>query len=481
MTTTTTEPLVFDTHFIGGAWRPSSGARLPVVNPATLAPVGSAVDGTPADVDAAVRAAARALAGEWGRSDAAERAGWMERLADELERIGTEVSDLVTAQMGQPVGLSRVLSSAVPVSQLRYYAGLARSFRSEALRDNAVFPGQTRVRREPVGVVGLIVPWNYPQSLLMAKLAPALAAGCTVVIKPAAETPLDALLLAQAVERIGLPAGVVNVVTGGRDTGAALVDHPGVQKIAFTGSTEVGRRIAARCGERLVPVTLELGGKSAAVVLDDADAAAVVADLRGNSFLNSGQTCFLLSRVLVPRTRRDELVDALVATAQDLRVGDPRGVDTELGPLVSDRIRSRVDGLVQRAREAGADVLTGGRARDGVGYYYEPTVIRGAAPDSELIQTEVFGPVVAVQVYDDVEGAIALANGTPYGLGGAVYSADDDRALQVARRLTTGTVGINGYRPDYGSPFGGYKASGLGREHGPEALENFLATKSIFA
>ncbi|WP_159502166.1 aldehyde dehydrogenase family protein [Microbacterium sp. 18062] len=480
MSATTTEPLVFDTNFIGGGWRDSAGGPLPVVNPATLEPVGTAVEGTPEDVDAAVLAAASALRGEWGRTDAAARAEWMERLADELERIGSDVSDLVTDEMGQPVWLSQALSSAVPVNQLRYYAGLGRSLQTESLRDNVVFPGRTRVRREPVGVVGLIVPWNYPQSLLMAKLAPALAVGCTVVVKPAGETPLDALLLAQAVERIGLPAGVVNVVTGGRETGAALVDHPGVQKIAFTGSTAAGRRIAARCGERLVPVTLELGGKSAAVVLDDADAAAVVADLRGNSFLNSGQTCFLLSRVLVPRARRDELVDALVATAQDLRVGDPRSADTELGPLVSDRIRSRVGGLVDRARDDGAAVLTGGRPLDREGYYYEPTVIDGAAPDSEIIQTEVFGPVVAVQEYDDLESAIALANGTAYGLGGAVYSADEDRALEVARRMATGTVGINGYRPDHGSPFGGYKDSGLGREHGPEALENFLATKSIF-
>lgn len=476
-----TTGLDIDAHFVGGRWHASTGARITVVNPATLQIVGAVRDGTPADVDAAVAAARTALTGSWGRLTGAARAEWMERLADAIEERAEEFATLVTDENGQPIRLSRAMSAIVPVHQLRYYAARAREFEPESVRDNALFPGSTRVRREPMGVAALITPWNYPVSLLTVKLGPALAAGCAVIVKPAAETPLDALLLAQCAESIGFPAGVINVVTGGRDTGASLVDHPGVDKIAFTGSTDAGRVIAQRAGTRLTPVTLELGGKSAAVVLDDADVSAVMSDLRTNSFLNSGQTCFLLSRVLVPRSRSRELTDALVDVARDLRVGDPRRDETEIGPLVSERIRGRVRGLVDRARAEGAIVLTGGAdVDDGPGLFYQPTILAGAAPDSHIIQTEVFGPVVAVQEYIDEDHAVSLANGTPYGLGGAVYSGDGDRAIGIARRMHTGTVGINGYLADLGSPFGGYGASGLGREQGPEALENFLLTKSIF-
>lgn len=472
-----------DALYAGGRWIPvSSTTRITVRNPYDLTVVGTAPDGDAADIDAAVRAARDAFdRGPWPRLTPDERAGWMERLADELERRGRATAELVTAEMGQPLAMSTVLSGAVPAGHLRYYAGLIRSFEAEQVRPNVTFPGTSVVRSEPVGVAGLIVPWNYPQSLLSAKLAPALAVGCTVVIKPAGETPLDALALAEAVDAVGLPPGVVNVVTGGRETGEALVDHPGVDKIAFTGSTAAGRRIAARCGERLIPVTLELGGKSAAVVLDDADIESTLAELRSLSFMNSGQTCFLLSRVLVPRPRLAELTAGLAAVAESLRLGDPREATTDLGPLVSERIRARVRSLVDDGVARGARVVTGGRQLpDAPGFFYEPTVVTGVDQRDALAQEEVFGPVVMVSSYDSDDEAVALANDTVYGLGGAVFSADEERALTIARRIETGTIGVNGYRPDLGSPFGGYKASGLGRENGPEVLGNYLKTKSVF-
>jgi betaine-aldehyde dehydrogenase len=472
-----------DTIYAGGRWVPATAtARITVQNPYDLSTVGSAPDGSAEDVDVAVRAAREAFdRGPWPRLSPAERAGWMERLADELERRAESTAQLVTAEVGQPIGLSRALSGMVPVGHLRYYAGVLREFEDEEIRTNIGFPGTSIVRMEPVGVAGLIVPWNYPQSLTTGKLAPALAAGCTVVIKPAGETPLDALALADAVHAIGMPPGVVNVVTGGRETGAALVDHPGVNKIAFTGSTAAGRKIGARCGERLIPATLELGGKSPAVVLDDADVARTLEELKALSFMNSGQTCFLLSRVLVPERRLAEFTDGLEAVARGLVLGDPREESTDLGPLVSERIRARARSLVDAGVAAGARVVTGGRdLPDERGFFYEPTIIDGVDQASPLAQEEVFGPVVIVSPYSSDDEAVALANDTVYGLGGSVFSGDEERARGIARRIESGTIGINGYRPDLGSPFGGYKASGLGRENGPEALSNYMKVKAIF-
>jgi betaine-aldehyde dehydrogenase len=472
-----------DSVYVGGEWIPSTAAdRIDVRNPYDLSLVGSVPDGSAADVDAAVSAARSAFDhGPWPRFSPAERATWLERLADELERRGAETAALVTAQNGQPIGMSRVLSGIVPAAHLRYYAGLVREYEAEEIRANVSFPGSTVVRREPVGVCGLIVPWNYPQSLLSAKLAPALAVGCTVVVKPAGETPLDARALADAADAIGMPPGVINIVTGGRDTGRALVDHPGVDKIAFTGSTAAGRAIAARCGERLIPVTLELGGKSAAIVLDDADVAHTLTQLQSLSFMNSGQTCFLLSRVLVPHARLDEFTEGLAEVARGLVLGDPLQEVTQQGPLVSERIRSRVRSMVDAGAAAGARIVTGGRdVPDLDGYFFEPTVITGVDPRDPLAQEEVFGPVVTVSGYGSDQEAIDLANDTIYGLGGAVFSGDDERALGIARKIETGTIGINGYRPDIGSPFGGYRASGLGREHGPEALTNYVKIKAVY-
>lgn len=469
--------------YAGGRWQhATSTGVLEIINPYSLERVGSAPDADETDVDTAVRAARAAFDdGPWRRMSANERADLMERLADELDARAEQMAQLVTAEMGQPIGMSRFVNGVMPAGQLRHFAAMARGFAFEQERANIDGPGTSLIRLEPVGVAGLIVPWNFPQSIVSAKLGPALAVGCTVVIKPAGETPLNALLLAEAADAAGFPPGVVNIVTGGRETGDALVRHPGVDKIGFTGSTAAGRVIARNCGERLVPVTLELGGKSAAIVREDADLDVTMAGLRATSFMNSGQTCFLLSRVLVPRSREAELTDALVDVARSLRLGDPADENTEQGPLVSERIRSRVGGLVDAARDRGARILTGGAALAGEpGYFYQPTIIGGVSPDDPIAQDEIFGPVVVVLPYQDDADAIRIANNSRYGLGGAVFTTDPAAGLEMARAVETGTLGINGYVPDLATPFGGYKDSGLGREQGHEVLFNYLNTKAIY-
>ncbi|WP_322766253.1 aldehyde dehydrogenase [Frankia sp. Cr1] len=472
------------TIFVDGQWRvPSSGRTIELVNPTTEERLGSAPWGDEDDVDSAVAAARRAFReGPWADSSATERADVLDRLADEVEKRGDELASLVAREIGQPLEFSRFYNVTAPVGVLRFYAGVARERPSEEVRPAVFWPGHTVVRREALGVVGIIVPWNYPQVLAMMKIAPALAAGCTAVVKPAAESSLDACLLVEAAEAAGLPAGVLNVVPGGRDTGELLVRHADVDKIAFTGSPVAGRRIAALCGELLRPVSLELGGKSAAVILEDADLDTVIDNLTGMSFMNSGQTCFLLSRVLAPRTRYDEVVDALAEIARDLIVGDPLDPGTTTGPLVSERQRERVEGYIAVGRADGARLVTGGGRPAGLdrGYFVEPTVFADVDNSSRLGREEVFGPVVAVMPYHDEDEAVALANDSDYGLGGAVYTTDIAHGQDVARRIETGTIGINFYAPDANAPYGGAKTSGLGREYGPEAVDTFQGVKSIF-
>lgn len=468
--------------YIGGTWvTPSSQDTIEVINPYTQQTVGVVADCHTEDIDLAVAAAREAFDhGPWPKMAATERADYMNRLAAEIERRGTEISELVTNEMGQPKDFSFFVNAIMPPNQYRYYGQLGIEFPYEQERANIDGPGTSLVRHEPLGVTAVIIPWNYPQSLLSAKLGPALAVGCTVVVKPAAETPLDALMLAQAVDAVGFPPGVINVITGGRETGDELVRHNGVDKVAFTGSTAAGRIIARNCGERLIPVTLELGGKSAAVVLDDADLDTTMNALKNVAFMNAGQTCFLLSRVLVPKKRKDEFIDGLVSVAKSFVLGDPHDSATEMGPLVSERIRSRVRSMVDAAKKDGANILTGGKDyTEGLGNFYEPTIISGVNPNDVIAQDEIFGPVVTVLEYDGVDDAIKIANNSHYGLGGAVFTQNADLGLDVARAMQTGTVGINGYAPDLSTPFGGYKASGLGREQGPEVLYNYVNTKSI--
>jgi aldehyde dehydrogenase (NAD+) len=480
---TATTAVSRDRIFAGGEWvAPAGSAEIVVESPVDHSEVGRAPDAIAADVDRAVRAAREAFDhGPWPRMTPAERADWLDKLADEMERRGLDTSDLITAEIGQPVRLSRPWASVRPITHLRYYAKVARrpDFEEEEVA-NIHGTGNSIVRREPLGVAALIVPWNHPQASLTLKLAPALAAGCTVVIKPAAETPLDVFAFAEASLAIGMPPGVINIVPGGRETGQALVAHPGIDKISFTGSAEAGRQIASIGGQRLIPVTLELGGKSAAIVLESADLDAAFTSLRNAAFDNTGQTCALMSRVLAPASIYGEVRERLIALAQDLKVGDPRDESTELGPLVSKRIHDRVTQMVDRARADGATVVGGGQSLPDTGYYFAPTIVTDAALDSEIAQEEVFGPVVTLLPYDTVDDAVRIANDSRYGLAGAVYGAGEDEVLGVARRIRTGSIGLNGYRPDFNTPYGGYKDSGLGREFGPGAVRNFQETKSIW-
>ena len=474
----------FESFFIGGSWRrPSQTShRLTVCSPTDHRRVGSAPLATPVDVDAAVEAARFATINpSWSALSGHERADQLERLADELDKVSAQRAGLTSLQNGMPVAVARFAEGDAPVGLLRYYAALARSTPTEQTRPRIDGQGSTVVRREPVGVVAMIVPWNFPQVLTMFKLAPALASGCTVVLKPSPETTLDAFVLAEAAERAGLPAGVLNVVTGGADIGRYLVGHPDVDKVAFTGSTAAGRDIGRICGELLRPVTLELGGKSAAIVLDDADVADLVTGLATASLLNNGQTCHLSTRVLVPARRHDEIFDALDALVSNLRIGDPLDEATHVGPLVSERQRDRVLGYIATGTADTSLAVGGaGRAIPDRGWFVPPAVFGRVRNDSALARDEIFGPVLAVIPYGNVEEAIAIANDSEYGLGGTVWTSDPDAGLDVARRIQTGSVGVNYFDLDVGAPFGGVKASGLGRELGPEGLDAYVNLKSIF-
>ena len=480
----TNPPYVREHLFIGGGWRPSTSPdTITVISPVTEHPVGRAPDTAPADVDAAVAAARHALtAAPWATWDAQTRAAAIDRLADALERRADETARLVTAENGMPISVSGAVEGPGPAQTLRYFAQLARTTAQEERRPAASGAGTTVVRREPVGVVAVIVPWNFPQSLTMFKVAPALAAGCAVVVKPAPETVLDAFQLAEAAQEAGLPDGVLNIVTGGRQTGARLVGHPGVDKVAFTGSTEAGRAIGEACGRLLRPVTLELGGKSAAIVVDDADLAQAVRGLAWACLLNSGQTCYTSSRILAPRSRYAEVVDAVADLAGSLRVGDPADPATRMGPLVSARQRDRVESYIAAGRAEGARVVTGGGRPAGFerGWFVEPTVFADLDNSATVAREEIFGPVLAVIPYDDLDQALAIANDSPYGLAGTVWTSDEDKGLRIARRMHTGTVGVNFYNIDLGAPFGGVKASGLGRELGPEGLAAYVEHKSVY-
>ncbi|EHB58503.1 Aldehyde Dehydrogenase [Mycolicibacterium rhodesiae JS60] len=453
-----------------------------VISPATERRIGVIPVASAPDVDKAVAAARRARhSADWSAIGVSGRARILNKLADELEANSDERASLTSGQNGMPILIARPAEGVAPVAILRYYAALAEQLPSEERRPRVGGDGETIVRREPVGVVAAVVPWNYPQALTMFKLAPALAAGCTVVLKPAPETSLDALELAAAAQRAGIPDGVLGVVTGGADVGEYLVSHPGVDKVAFTGSTRAGRAIAEVCGRLLRPVTLELGGKSAAIVLDDADLSSTAAGLATASLLNSGQTCHLSTRILAPQSRYDEVVGAVAAMAASLPVGDPLDPSTYIGPLVSRRQRERVEQYIQIGKDSGAKVAYGGGPTDrDIGWYVQPTVFAGVDNSSQIARDEVFGPVLTVIPYADVDEAVSIANDSEYGLGGTIWTSDTERGLEVARRVETGSVGVNFYDLDLGAPFGGVKASGLGRELGPEGLAAYYQLKSIY-
>lgn len=464
--------------FIDGEFRAAEKAE-PVLEAATGELLGDGASATEADVDAAVAAARAALPG-WRSTSPDHRAGVLKAFAAALHRRAESTDVLVTRENGMPIRLSRNANGLFPAALMGYYAKLITRTPIEEVRLSPT--GHTIVRREPVGVVAAIVPWNYPQALAAFKLAPALAAGCTVVLKASPETALDAMVFAEAAQECGLPAGVLNVVPGGVAASSRLVSHPGVDKVSFTGSTAVGRIIGETCGRLLRPVTLELGGKSAAVILDDADLHATMKGLKSVSLINNGQTCFLSSRILAPRSRYAEVVDALADLVGGLNVGDPLDRDTDIGPVVSSRQRERVLGYIEAGKNSDAKLVVGGGVprNQPRGWFVSPTVFADVRNSDRIAQEEIFGPVLAVIPYDDDEQAITLANDSEFGLAGSVWSTDVDRATEVAREIRTGTVGVNDYQLDMNAPFGGVKASGIGRELGPEGLDEFFALKSIY-
>ncbi|MFE5699044.1 aldehyde dehydrogenase [Rhodococcus koreensis] len=472
----------YSTLYIGGKWiEPATTATIAVHSPTTEQLIGSVPDGAEADIDRAV-AAARAAFDDpvgWATWSPSERADVIERFALELETRSEETARRVSAQNGMPIGLARQFEGAFPAVLLRYFADLASTSPQDEIRPG-LLGGSTLVSRLPVGVVGAIVPWNVPQAISFLKLAPALAAGCTVVLKPAPETVLDAFLMAESAEAAGLPPGVLNVVPAGREVGAYLVSHPGVDKVSFTGSTAAGRSVAEACGRLLRPVTLELGGKSAAVVLDDADLDSTIEKFIGATMINNGQICWLNTRILAPKSRYQEILDTVTDIIASLTVGDPLSDSTQVGPLVSARQRQRVEGYIAKGLADGARLTTGGGRPSGDGWFVEPTVFADVDPRAVIAQEEIFGPVLSVIPYTDETQAIAIANDSEYGLGGTVWTADPDRGTAVARRIHSGTVGINGYANDPTAPFGGIKNSGLGRELGPEGLAGYQYPMSIY-
>jgi acyl-CoA reductase-like NAD-dependent aldehyde dehydrogenase len=473
-----------DELFIGGEWiEPRGSERIAVIAASTEELVGSVPEGTNADIDAAVSAARAAFEhpNGWSSWSVEDRAQALERLAEALESRGEEIAHRVSLQNGMPISIALATEAVFPAVLARYYAGMIRQTVLEEDRQG-LLGGTIHVISKPVGVVGAIVPWNFPQVLALFKLAPLLAAGCTVVIKPSPETVLDSLLLAEAIVEAGLPAGVVNIVPGGRELGAYLVEHPSVDKVAFTGSTAAGRTIARRCGELLRPVTLELGGKSAAIVLDDADLSESAEALFGATLLNNGQTCYLGTRVLAPRSRYDEVLEVFSGLAGALQVGDSLDPATQIGPMASARQRERVEGYIEKGRAEGARVVAGGgRPQDqDRGWFVEPTIFADVQNSHTIAREEIFGPVLAVIPYDGVDDAIAIANDSEFGLGGSVWTNDPDRGQDVARRVQTGSIGINHFMLDPAAPFGGVKASGIGRELGPEGLQAYLQLQSIY-
>ncbi|MEV5910579.1 aldehyde dehydrogenase [Streptomyces chartreusis] len=469
--------------FINGEWVEPHGTEIHrAIEAATGEVLGNASLGADADIDAAVNAARKALdEGPWGRTTAAERAAAMRRFADALAARAEGTSTLVSRENGMPITLSQAFNGAAPAAVLRMYADLIETVPLEEIRPSA--SGSTIVRREPVGVVGAITPWNYPQVLGMFKIAPALAAGCTIVLKPSPETALDSYIFGDAANEAGLPPGVLNIVLAGREVGSSLVSHPLVDKIAFTGSTAAGRIIGAECGRLIRRCTLELGGKSAAIFLDDGDIDTLLAGLGGTSFMNNGQTCTTHSRILAPRSRYDEVVDAVASFARGLTVGNPLDPATACGPMASESHLERVMSYIDVGRNSDARLVVGGGRPAGLdrGWFVEPTVFADVDNQDRLAREEVFGPVIAVIPFDGDDDAVRIANDSDYGLGGTVWSPDEARALGVARRVRTGTVGVNYYNVDLGAPFGGMKDSGIGRELGPEGLNSYLEYKSIYA
>jgi acyl-CoA reductase-like NAD-dependent aldehyde dehydrogenase len=474
----TDQLIVHDRLYIGGEWVSPAGAAgsIEVVNPATEQPLGRIPAGTPEDVDRAVGAARAAFDG-WSQTPVLERAAVVERIALILSDRVEQVAALIAGEVGMPIRQAVGIQAGLPAMTFNAMPGLL----TEVAWEQEI--GNSLVVREAVGVVAAITPWNYPLHQIAAKVAPAIATGCTLVLKPSEVTPLNAFLLAQIVEEAGLPAGVFNLVSGtGPVVGEALAAHPDVDMVSFTGSTRAGRRVAELAAGSVKRVALELGGKSPNVILEDADLERAVTDGVAKCYLNSGQTCSALTRMLVPRTRLGEVEAIAAAVAAHFAPGDPMDPTTPLGPLTSEAQRRRVRGYIEQGLSEGAKLVSGGaEPPEGldVGWYVQPTVFSEVTTEMTIAQEEIFGPVLAIMPYEDEEDAIRIANDSRYGLAGGVWSADEEHATRVARRLRTGQVEINGAAFNPLAPFGGYKQSGYGRELGPFGLDEYLQVKAI--
>jgi len=470
-----------ETFFVGGQWRkPDGNAKVDVVSPFTEELIGQVPQSVPADMDAAVSAARAAFDdGPWPRMSLHERSRYITQMG---QLLGERIEEAVALQIDEMGGPLRFVGPATrgAISGIPSVVELAFEVRQREFRKGN--PGPVVVMRDPVGVVAGIIPWNGPVGSALGKILPAVLAGCSIVLKPAPETPLSAFLLAEAADDVGLPPGVLNIVPGGREVGEYLVSHAGVDRVNFTGSSVAGSKVASLCGEQLKSVTLELGGKSAAIVLDDADLDTQLDTLIDSSMPNNGQVCFATTRILVSNRRSAELVDRLVTAVGALKVGDPHLADTAFGPLVSSRQRDRVESYIRSGRDEGAHcALGGGRPADmEIGWFVEPTIFTDVDNSMRIAREEIFGPVVTVINYEDESDAISIANDSEYGLGGAIFTSDIQHGLEVAAQIRTGTCRVNEAPPGGGGgPFGGVKRSGLGRERGREGHESFYNLKSI--
>ncbi|OBK68939.1 hypothetical protein A5653_01925 [Mycobacterium colombiense] len=466
----------------GEARAGTDGETFTIEDSSTEAEVATVTLASRRDVDDAVDAARNAFdVGGWSQTTADERAKLLEALGQALLSRSDAIGQTISQENGHPIATSTLIQALSPVALTHYFAQVAREFDFDPAPRTGLEGNPVLVTREPLGVAAAVVPWNVPLAIALLKLAPAIAAGCAVVLKPDPHTALDARFLVEAVNEAGFPPGVVNIVPAGRAVSEYLVTHPGVDKVSLTGSAVTGRRVGALCGELVRPCTLELGGKSAAIVLGDAAVDQVVTGLLPGMTMINGQACVAQSRLLVPASRAAEFVDAFATAFGELRLGNALDPETEIGPLVSAGQRDRVVGYIERGVTDGARIAAGGQATDvdGKGYFVQPTLLTDVHPDCVVAQEEIFGPVVTVLTYDDVDEAVAIANNSQYGLSGSVWTADVDRGVEVARQVHTGTINVNYFAIEVAAPFGGYKSSGLGRENGPEALDAYLQYKSI--